>query len=151
MPRSARAPKLETRANRLKLPMAKKPLFVRVGPGVALDYRRNATAGSWVVRVSDGQSGSWTKRIGTADDFSESDGDSILTFWEAQEQAKIAARGDEVGARRGTPLTVERAAEAYLASLEARNSRTGHDARLRLNRLFLPRFGASLVEDLTRG
>lgn len=150
MPRSARAPKLENRSSRLKLPIARKPEFVRVAPGTSLGYRRTATAGSWVVRVADGKGGSWTKRIGTADDLSDSDGEAVLTFWEAQEKAKIAAHGGSDGTKRGTPITVERAADAYLASLETRNSRTAYDARLRLRRLFLPRFGANRIEDLTR-
>lgn len=150
MPRSARAPKLENRTARLKLPIARKPEFVRVAPKVSLGYRRTATAGTWVVRVADGQGGSWTERIGTADDLSESDGETVLTFWEAQEKAKIAAQGDDGGAKRGTPLTVERAADAYLAGLEARSSRTAYDARLRLARLFLPSFGMSRIKDLTR-
>ncbi|WP_082507962.1 tyrosine-type recombinase/integrase [Methylobacterium sp. Leaf113] len=150
MPRSARAPKLETRTNRLKLPVAGKPVFVRVIPGVSLGYRRTATAGSWVVRVAERDSGTWTKRIAMADDLSESDGETILTFWEAQERAKAAAQGDEAGTKRGIPLTVQRAAEAYWTSLEARSSRTAYDARLRLKRIFLPRFGESRIEDLTR-
>lgn len=150
MPRSARAPKLETRTSRLKLPVAGKPVFVRVIPGVSLGYRRTATAGSWVVRVADGNSGMWTKRIATADDLSESNGDTVLTFWEAQDRAKSAAQGDKSGTKRGTPLTVERAAEDYCTSLEARSSRTAYDARLRLKRLFLPQFGANRIEDLTR-
>ena len=150
MAQSTRAPKLETRANRLKLPVAKKPVFVRVAPGISLGYRRNATAGTWVVRVARGDGAAWTKRVGTADDHDESDASAILTFWEAQALAKTVARGDQGGATRKAPLTVERAATAYLGSLEARNRRTAHDARLRLNRLFLPRFGTNHIADLTR-
>ena len=150
MPRSARAPKLETRTARLKLPVGRKPEFVRVAPGVALGYRRTATAGTWVVRVADGEGGAWTKRGGTVDDLSESDGDGVLTFWQAQERAKAAVAGEGAATKRSTPLTVEHAADAYLASLDARNNRTAYDARLRLKQLFLPRFGASRVEGLTR-
>ena len=150
MAQSTRAPKLETRANRLKLPVAKKPVFVRVAPGISLGYRRNATAGTWVVRVAKGDGAAWTKRVGTADDHDESDANIILTFWEAQTAAKAMARGDQEGSARNAPLTVERASTAYLSSLEARNQRTANDARLRLNRLFLPRFGAKHIGDLTR-
>ena len=92
----------------------------------------------------------WTKRVGTADDFDESDASTILTFWEAQTQSKVIARGDQEGSARKAPLTVERATIAYLGSLEARNQRTANDARLRLNRLFLPRFGTTHIADLTR-
>ena len=33
---------------------SKKPTFVRIGDGLGLGYRRNRTAGTWVVRVADG-------------------------------------------------------------------------------------------------
>ncbi|GJE13583.1 tyrosine-type recombinase/integrase [Methylobacterium longum] len=150
MARNARAPKLETRTSRLRLPVAKKPVFARIAPGVSLGYRRNETAGTWVLRVADGKGGSWTKRIGLADDFSESNGQSVLTFWEAQQLAKTLAGSEKGEGAKWTPLTVEIAARTYLASLEARNRRTAYDARLRLERLFLPRFGSSRIEDLTR-
>ena len=95
MARNARAPKLETRTSRLRLQVAKKPVFARIAPGLSLGYRRNETAGTWVLRVADGKGGSWTKRIGLADDFSESNGQSVLTFWEAQQLAKALAGGEK--------------------------------------------------------
>ena len=122
MPRSTRAPKLETRSSRLKLPVEKKPVFVRVAPGISLGYRRNTTAGAWVVRVANGKGGAWTKRLATADDLDESNGTTTLTFWEAQSLAKAAVGESVTSQTRRPPLTVERAADAYLASLEARNS-----------------------------
>lgn len=151
MARNIRSPKLETRTNRLKLPVAKKPLFVRVSPGVSLGYRRNGTAGSWVVRVANGKGGAWTKRISLADDLDDSDGETVLTFWEAQSRAKELAAGSNSDRPRHRPLTVEAAAHTYLTSLEARNRRTAYDARRRLERLFLPKFGSNRIEDLTRG
>src|SRR5215468_5698921 len=90
--RRARGAGLETRSSRLKLPMAKKPVFVKIGLGVGLGYRRNATAGTWVARVSDGKGGNWTKAIGAADDFDEADGKVILNFWQAQDRARAIAR-----------------------------------------------------------
>ncbi|WP_342108452.1 tyrosine-type recombinase/integrase [Methylobacterium sp. SI9] len=150
MARNTRSSKLETRTSRLRLPVAKKPVFARVAPGVSLGYRRNETAGTWVLRVADGKGSSWTKRIGQADDFEESNGRSVLTFWEAQQQARTTAGGEKGEGAQMAPLTVEVAALAYLAGLEARNQRTAYDARRRLERLFLPRFGRSRIEDLTR-
>ncbi|MCJ2048772.1 tyrosine-type recombinase/integrase [Methylobacterium sp. J-070] len=150
MARNTRSSKLETRTSRLRLPLAKKPVFTRVAPGVSLGYRRNETAGTWVLRVADGKGSSWTKRIGQADDFEESNGRSVLTFWEAQQRAKATAGGEKGQGAQKAPLTVEVAARAYLAGLEARNQRTAYDARRRLERLFLPRFGSNRIEDLTR-
>lgn len=150
MARNVRAPKLETRTSRLRLPVAKKPVFVRIAPGVSLGYRRNEAAGTWVLRVADGRGGSRTKRIGLADDFDGSNGQSVLTFWEAQQLAKALAGSEKGDGAPRAPLSVEIAARTYLASLEARNRRTAYDARLRLERLFLPRFSSNRIEDLTR-
>jgi len=47
MPSSIRSSTLEHRTPRLKLRIAKKPLFIRIAPGVSLGYRRNRTAGTW--------------------------------------------------------------------------------------------------------
>ena len=41
MARNARSTKLETRTGRLRLPVAKKPVFVKIDRGIALGYRRN--------------------------------------------------------------------------------------------------------------
>ena len=41
MARSVRSSNLETRSARLKLPVAKKPFFVKIGPELGLGYRRN--------------------------------------------------------------------------------------------------------------
>ena len=54
MARSTRSSTLETRTSRLKLSISKKPVFVKIAPGVGLGYRRNQTAGTWVARVADG-------------------------------------------------------------------------------------------------
>jgi hypothetical protein len=76
------------RTARLKLPVARKPVFVKVGPRVGLGYRRTQTAGTWVVRVADGKGGYWTKAPGTADDFDEPNGNTVMDFWQAQDSAR---------------------------------------------------------------
>src|SRR5271166_792260 len=110
MPRKVRNSVLETRSTRLKLPVAKKPIFVRIGPGISLGYRRNRTAGTWVLRVADGRGGARTAAIGFADDHDEADGSKFLDFWQAQERAKLTARR-EGGSPGAEPLTVRSAAE----------------------------------------
>src|SRR6478736_4535624 len=107
MARSIRSAQLETRSARLKLPVAKKPVFVRIGPRIGLGYRRNRTAGTWVVRVADGAGGSWTKAIGVADDFDEADGSQVLEFWQAQEKARAVGRQDRGDSAR--PISVAEA------------------------------------------
>jgi integrase len=149
MARSVRKASLETRTARLKLPVARKPLFIRIGPGLSLGYRRNQVAGTWVLRIADGKGGAITRAIGTADDLTEADGATVLNFWQAQEKAQSVARSSN-GPDVPKPLTVGRAAEVYLEKLEAKNPRTARDTRGRLNLHFLNKFGDELVTNLTK-
>ena len=85
-------------------------MFIRIGPGLSLGYRRNQVAGTWVLRIADGQGGAPTRAIGTADDFTEADGANVLNYWQAQEKAQSVARSSS-GQDAPKPLTVGRAAE----------------------------------------
>jgi integrase len=123
MARSARSSRLESRTARLKLPVAKKPTFVRIAPGVSLGYRRNASAGVWVVRVADGKGGNWTKAIGVADDFEDAAAGRALTFWTAQQKARELAHGGRDSSGDAQKLaTVSDALEAYKIDLTARGA-----------------------------
>src|SRR6185295_11430629 len=106
MARRARGAGLEARSSRLRLPIAKKPVFVKIGPGVGLGYRRNQNAGTWVARVADGQGGNWTKAVGAADDFDVADGRNVLDFWQAQDKARTLGRIERTGeAASAKPVT----------------------------------------------
>jgi hypothetical protein len=131
------------------LPVARKPLFIRIGPGLSLGYRRNQVAGAWVLRIADGKGGALTRAIGAADDFVEADGANVLNYWQAQERAQSVARNSG-GQGVPKPLTVRCAAEVYLEKLEAKNPRTARDTRGRLNLHFLNKFGDELVTNLTK-
>src|SRR5882724_7048277 len=119
MARRVRHSSLETRTARLKLAVRRKPYG---GPslarGVTLLYRRNKTNGSWVLKASDGHGAYWTKAIAEADDHDESNGKTILTFFEAQDQAKKLARGGDDSA----PITIDGALKDYRRDLIARNA-----------------------------
>jgi integrase len=149
MARKIRNNNLENRTNRLKLPVAKKPTFVRIGLGVSLGYRRNKTAGTWVLRIANGKSGSTSKTIGTADDYDDADGINYINYWEAQDKAKALARPREI-ALGGIPITTEQATDAYLIFLEARNPRSASDVKSRLKKHFLPKFGSKPVSSITK-
>ena len=149
MARSVRSAALETRTARLKLPVARKPVFVRVAPGLSLGYRRNQIGGTWVLRLADGKGGASTKAIGAADDYDAANGDTVLDFWQAQERAKALVK-DTGGGDISKPLTVRRAAEVYLERLEAKNPRTARDTRGRLRLHFLRKFGDELVTGLSK-
>jgi integrase len=129
MARRPRSARLETRTNRLKLPVRKKPHdFVTISPGIALGYRRCVSAGRWVVKVADGHGGNWTKVVALADDHEDADGEHILDFWQAQEKARALARGGEDN---GRPVTVAEALADYERDLRARGGLAGNASRLR--------------------
>ena len=120
---------LETRSARLRLPIARKPVFAKLGPRIGLGYRRNRTAGTWVLRIADGKGGNTLKAIGTADDFTEADGSTILTLWQAQERARSMAAGNV--ARTDAITTVAMALDRYAADLRTRGADPGNVARVR--------------------
>jgi integrase len=146
MARSIRSNSLENRSNRLKLPVAKKPVFVKIGNGLSLGYRRNASAGTRVLRIADGKGGSSSSTVGHADDYDESNGQTFLTYFEAQDAArKLAVQANVV-----KPLTVQDATNNYLNILTAKNVHTAYDTKLRLQKHFLQQFGDKLVSSLTK-
>jgi integrase len=133
MARKLRHSALETRTARLKLAVRFKPYS---GPtlarGIKLLYRRNQSNGTWTVKASDGHGKYWTKAIGTADDFEDSDGKSVLSFYEAQDRAKQLARrqeGDTTADSR--PVTVDEVLTAYAKDLKARGGNVHNATGLR--------------------
>jgi integrase len=125
-----RASQLETRTARLKLPISKKPDWVKIGHGLSLGYRRNHGPGTWSVRVSNGKGGHRVRAIGTADDFDAANGEIVLDFWQAQEKARtvgLGARYDDSDKL----VTVEEVVEAYRANLRERGGDTANADRIR--------------------
>jgi integrase len=131
MARSIRSAKLETRTARLKLSVRKKPYFVTIAPGVGLGYRRNRSAGTWVARAADGRGGNWTEAFATADDFEDANGDSVLTFWEAQDRARVLARGGD--GEDSKPVSVTQALDRFAIDLKARRGDPYNAQRVRVH------------------
>src|SRR6516165_6948139 len=128
-----RAQRLETASARRKLPISKKPLYVKIAPNIRFGYRRNEGPGTWSVRVT-GPGVDWIKRIGLADDFEPADGRSVMSFWQAQDAARKLARrqpGDDADESR--PLTVGEAIDLYARDLEARGGDGYNSTRARLH------------------
>jgi integrase len=113
---------LESRSARLRLKIRRRPYS---GPslarGIALMYRRNITNGTWVLKASNGHGAYWTKAFALADDFEDADAKNVLTFYQAQDQAKKLARGED-GSTENAPITVDGALTAYKTDLEARGA-----------------------------
>jgi integrase len=153
MPRKVRDASLETRTARGRLKVAHKPYFRLIEPGLHMGYRKLASGpGTWVVRRYSGDGAYTVKNLTTrdgvlivADDFSDADGHSVLTFGQAQEAAK-AFRPAAAG--KSGPFTVNIALDDYLSFLE-HNRKTATEARYRVNAHIRPTFGNIEVAALT--
>ena len=122
MARKQRNNVLETRTPRLKLTVRRRPYpGAKLGRGKQMQYRRNKGNGTWLLKVSDGHGKPWTKAFAQADDFDDSDGKTILTFFEAQDVAKGLMRGAD-GSADSAPITVDSALTAYETDLTARSA-----------------------------
>ena len=152
MARTVRDAKLENRTARDKL---KPGLNIRwrtlVPKKVHLGYRRRQKGkpGSWLVRrylgLDAGGVGRYTKETlkGVADDYEDADGESVLSYADAQK----LALGNRPGAPRGS-LTVRDAIASYTAWLKIHRA-TGRDVERRAELHILPELGAVPVHDLT--
>ena len=136
--------------------MQHKPYFRLIEPGLHLGYRKLTSGpGTWVVRRYGGKGAYTVRNLATADgkpviadDYSEQDGNSVLSFGQAQERAKAHRPAEASG-----PYTVSVAIRAYLEFLESdgRGAHTIRDARYRANGLILPKLGDEEVSALTSG
>ena len=88
----------------------------------------------WVVRRYAGASSYVVETIAEADDYADSDGGRVLTFWEAQDAARKMAGSP---ARSGGPYKVRDAIADYLVELEGRASYV--DAKFKAQGLRPPR------------
>src|SRR5262245_55408279 len=119
MARRVRSSPLEHRSSRLKLPVAKKPVWIKLAEGLSRGYLRNAGPDGGSLRVADGTGGTWVPAIGFADAF-EGTRDA-LDYWAAQDRARRLHRGS--AADDGTKLqTVAEAMDSYKRDLEARSA-----------------------------
>ena len=143
MARALRDSKLDTREARSRLRVRDRPYWRLVEPKLHLGYRRLAgRPGTWCVRR---YVGSQTYKVsalkGVADDYADADGESVLSFAQAQ-QAALAHKPQAAG-----PLTVRQAVEDYLGHLDGRGGT--YDARVRAEAFIYPSLGEAKVKDLT--
>jgi integrase len=145
MPRTLRDARLDSRESRTRLRPRGKPYWRSIEPGLHVGYRRlSKKPGTWCVRR---YIGNQTYRVealdGVADDYSEADGATVLSFAQAQ-RAALAHKPKPDG-----PLTVSQCVESYLTYLAA-HRKSSRDARYRYEALIKPMLGNVLVQDITK-
>ena len=153
---------LDSRTARSRLKPRGRPYWKSLEPGLHIGFRkpqgrkgRSAGGGTWVARYYIGAQRYATEAIGTADDLSDTDGVTILSFAQAQTvtRKRMSERGhDEAGI--AGPLTVREAVEQYLGWLETKRKSAYH-ARRSAETAIYPKIGnvecASLTADKVEG
>ena len=83
--------------------------------------------------AADGRGGNWMKAFAAADDFAEANGSTVLTFWQAQDKARLLAGGSKDGDD-DKPVTVAQALDRYETDLDLRGGdmRNVHRVRVHL-------------------
>jgi integrase len=157
MPRKVRDSKLDTRTARAGLKANVKPYFRLIEPGLFIGYRRLSgdRPGTWVARRYDPDQRTYTVknlktadgRLVFADDKSESDGETVLTFGQAQAATKVER--EQEAFEKSKPCTVRQAINAYLKSKEA-DGRDVVDSRCRADAHILPPLGDLECAKLTK-
>ena len=145
MTRSIRA-RVESISRRLDLKARPAPYWEILEPGIACGYYRpRHGVGSWWGRVRVG--GKYiVESLAIADDFTDADGERVLSW----PQAQACTRAWAARQAQGGPTTVADAVEAYLLDLRARKgARAAHGARLSLEHHLLPKLGDIRLADLT--
>lgn len=139
------ASKIDTPAKRHKLPIAKKPVWERLAPGVFLGYRKSPEARKWLVRYHDpdapkGASNPYKMQVFANADDAHVDEEALSFKHASVEALKLAEAASVPSAKGALPLTVRRAVEEYIAVRNARErnnkGRVGirSDADTRLSR-----------------
>lgn len=152
MARTVRDAKLESRTARLALKPSGKPYYRAIDEGLHIGYRKGQTGGKWVLRRYAGDQKYVVETIATADDTLDPDGAVVLSFAQAQAEArKRFTEAKRVAAglpAQAGPYTVRNAIKDYLGWLES-NRKSARDARWRAEGLILPDLGDKPAAKLT--
>ena len=153
MARTVRDTNLETRAARRRLTARHKPYWRLIDQGRHLGYFKGKRGGAWIARYFLGAGRYAERKLGTADDTQDADGVGVLSFQQAQAEARgwFSEQARKVAGIAGTdgPYTVTSAIEDYLADYQGRGGKAVEDARTRAEALILPSLGSIEVSKLT--
>jgi integrase len=150
MARKVRNATLDSRSVRSNLKPRGKPYYCTLEQKLHLGYRKlRGSAGKWVVRLYAGNQTYAVETIATADDLSDANGIDVLTFDQAQAEArKLRDKRSRTSAGVTGPYTVDQAMADYLLFLEG-NRKTGDDARYRYEAFIKEPLGSIEIASLT--
>ncbi len=150
MAQKARDSRLENRSNRLGKAKLGERLYKVLGKGLALCYRRTSGSyGTWSVRLIQADGKYRLEALGAADDHEEANGQTVLSFEQAQ--TKAFSRHRELQRAGGIvkgPLTVKVAAEHYMEWFRL-NRKSEKTTQANIDAHILPKWGDTQVAELT--
>jgi integrase len=147
MARLRRDARLESRDARARLPhdSSRNGYWRSIERGLSIGYYKGPQGGTWLVRKTRG--GKIVKaRLALADDFSDSNGSTILSFAEAQRKA--LGTSETLKPREQRHYTIEQAVTDYIEHLKIR-AKSWRDTQTKLKAHVLPDLGTSRLDDLT--
>jgi integrase len=153
--RSVRNAKPDTRSARSKCEVRREPHFVRMDAGAFIGYRRlSSGSGTWIARLRDSEGRQHYQSLGSADDTLAADGQSVLTFGQAQEQARAfydRKRRELAGhVEERSALTVAEIVDGYLVHRRRRGSKGVKADAKQAEARIIPALGDIEAERLTK-
>lgn len=150
MPRLVHDVRLETRNARAALRSRKAPYFRSLEPGLSLGYRKGKTGGMWIARRNLSEKRYATETLGIADDRTDRDGTTILSYADAIAGAREWwLESKRFGKVSPGSFTVSDSLDHYLLHLEAKGSRGLEGTRGKIAARIKPALGGKLVASLT--
>lgn len=131
---------LNSRDGRAKLKARKEPYWHQIHPQLFLGYYKGPQGGRWLAREYVGGK-YYRKRIGPADDHADADGETVLSFAQAQREAMAGVKP-----RNSANYTVADALDEYLADFEGR---TPTETKRVADKRIRPQLGERPVDELT--
>lgn len=148
MARSARNADLETRSARFKKIKEGERIYVAIGKGFSLGYRRPKSGnGTWELRFREAERYSF-QVFAEADDYQDADGVMVLGFFQAQDKARLIVNTMRMDTGVfAKPLTVDDAIHRYLDWFRD-HRKSAKETESAIQAHITPHFGKKLVGDL---
>jgi len=147
MARKVKDKDLGDRTARTRLPIKGKPHYRSIETGLHIGYRRlRGRSGTWVARHYVGEQSYVVEALGTADDLSDADHITVLSFDDAVTKARKnhTERANQAAGITG-PLTVDQAMTAYVTHLDHNGKKTENVERA------IPKYITPLIGKLEVG
>lgn len=148
MARRVRNAVLDSRDARARLKLRAEPHWLALALGLHLGYRRRRRGGSWVARRRLDSGAYRETGLGLADDDSDANGQTVLSFGQAQTAARGWYDREIVGAP-AKGYTVKDCMADYMVDYKAQGKKAAEATQFAIDAHILPKLGHLDLTDLT--